>query len=84
MAHEWPMVSTMADSVVLLASLAMAVIATGMAARIPASAARAGNVGISVFRMELAIQSRGLVCERWRSFSSFYFDVGKGRPDCIC
>jgi hypothetical protein len=30
-----------------------------------------------VFAAWLAIQSRGRVCERWRSFASFYFDVGK-------
>jgi hypothetical protein len=32
-----------------------------------------------VFAAWLAIRSRGKVCERWRSFSNFYFDVGK-RP----
>jgi hypothetical protein len=30
-----------------------------------------------VFALWLAIQKRGPVCERWRSFSNFYFDVGK-------
>jgi hypothetical protein len=29
-----------------------------------------------VFAAWLAIRSRGPVCERWRSFSNFYFDVG--------
>jgi hypothetical protein len=29
-----------------------------------------------VFAMWLAIQSRGPVCERWRSFGNFYADVG--------
>jgi hypothetical protein len=32
-----------------------------------------------VFSTWLAIQRRGSVCQRWRSFSNFYFDVGK-RP----
>jgi hypothetical protein len=31
------------------------------------------------FAAWLAIRSRGPVCERWRSFANFYFDVGK-RP----
>jgi hypothetical protein len=30
-----------------------------------------------IFAAWLAIQSRGRVCQRWRSFSNFYFDVGK-------
>ena len=30
-----------------------------------------------VFSAWIAIRSRGLVCERWRSFVNFYFDVGR-------
>jgi hypothetical protein len=30
-----------------------------------------------VFNTWLAIQKRGRVCERWRSFGVFYADVGK-------
>lgn len=29
-----------------------------------------------VFAAWMAIQTRGRVCERWRSFSNFHFDVG--------
>jgi hypothetical protein len=32
-----------------------------------------------VFAAWVAIRSRGPICERWCSFSNFYFDVGK-RP----
>jgi hypothetical protein len=32
-----------------------------------------------IFGLWLAIQARGPVCERWRSFGNFYRDVGK-RP----
>jgi hypothetical protein len=74
------MVATIAGSVVLLARLGNGRDGSPHPGKRRAGGQR-GHLCVSAW---LAIQSRGLVCERWRSFSSFYFDVGKGRPGCIC
>jgi hypothetical protein len=37
-----------------------------------------------IFGLWLALQGRGPMCARWRSFSNFYFDVSPNRRGGTC